>query len=174
MKVVNFTHPFYLISDSHFYHSRLAFEFGLRTHFKSIEEMNGTIFNNWNNTVSDEDYIFFLGDFVVGAEQKYKVAQIIYDALKGRKIFLKGNHDEHLKKYTNIPVIEGSLGVIYKEKRILLNHEPIWDFDRNKWDYHFFGHIHNNSDNERIDKTCMFNCSVEMINYKPVLIDDIF
>lgn len=173
MKVVNFTHPFYLISDTHFYHSRLAFDFGLRNHFKSIEDMNSTIFENWNNTVSDEDYIFFLGDFVIGAENKYETAQIIYDSLNGKKIFLKGNHDERLKKYTNIPVIDGSLGVIYKEKRILLNHEPIWDFDRSKWDWHVFGHIHNNSDNESVDKSCMKNVSVEMIDYTPVHIDNI-
>jgi calcineurin-like phosphoesterase family protein len=173
LKVVNFTKPFWIISDTHFFHSRLAFDFGLRTEFKSIEEMNETIFNNWNNTVKPDDYLFFLGDFVVGAEQKYKTAQILYDSLNGKKIFLQGNHDEHLGKYTNIPVINGPMGVLYKDKRILFNHEPMWNFDKKQWDYHIFGHIHNNSENSRIDKTCMKNVSVEMINYTPVFIDDV-
>lgn len=174
MKIVNFTKPFYLISDTHFYHSRLAFDFGLRTQFKSIEAMNKCIFDNWNQTVTDEDYIIFLGDFVVGAENKYETAQILYDSLHGRKLFLKGNHDENLKKFTKIPVIEDSLGIIYKGKRILLNHEPIWDFDRSQWDFHVFGHIHNNELNQRVDKNCMKNVSVEMINYTPVSIDKCF
>lgn len=170
MKVVNFTNPFWLISDLHFFHSRLAFDFGLRTQFKSIEEMNETIFNNWNNTVKPEDYIFFLGDFVVGAEQKYKTAQILYDSLNGKKIFLKGNHDENLGKYTKIPVITGPLEVLYGDKRILLNHEPIWDFEQ---DLMICGHIHNNGENEKL-KPNMFNVSVEVVNYAPVHIDDIF
>lgn len=170
MRIVNFTKPFYLISDTHFFHSRLAFDFGLRTHFKSIEEMNETIFNNWNNTISDDDYIFFLGDFVIGHEQKYKTAQYIYDCLNGKKIFLKGNHDEHLKEYTKIPVMEDLLEIRYREKRILLNHEPIYKFDQ---DLMICGHIHNNEENGRL-KPNMFNVSVEMINYTPIHIDTIF
>lgn len=169
MKVVNFTKPFWLISDAHFYHSKLAFEFGLRTQFKSIEEMNETIFNNWNNTVAEDDYIFFLGDFVVGAPNKYATAQVLYDALNGKKIFFKGNHDEFLGRYTNIPVITGPLEVLYKGKRILLNHEPMWDFEQ---DLQICGHIHSNEENSRL-KPNMINVSVEMVNYTPVHIDEV-
>lgn len=169
MRVVKFTKPFYLISDTHFFHSRLAFDFGLRTNFKSIEEMNETIFSNWNNTISEDDYVFFLGDFVVGAENKYKTAQVIYDSLNGKKIFLRGNHDEHLKESTTIPVIDGPMEIIYNGFRILLNHEPIFSFDQ---DVMICGHIHNNEVNETL-KSNMYNVSVEMIDYKPQFIDTI-
>jgi calcineurin-like phosphoesterase family protein len=168
LKVVNFSKPFYLISDSHFYHSRLAFDFGLRTQFKSIEEVNQTIFDNWNNTISDDDYIFFLGDFVIGHPEKYKVAQIIYDLLKGKKIFVKGSHDNHLKEYTNIPVQMGPMEIIYKGKRILLNHEPIYKF---KQDLLIHGHVHKKLPFHY--KPNMFNVSCEVINYTPVHIDKI-
>lgn len=170
MKVVNFTKPFWLISDTHFYHTKLFFEFGLRKEFKSTEEVNKLMFDNWNNTVTDEDYIFFLGDFVIGCENKYETAQIIYNSLNGKKIFLKGNHDEKLKKYTKIPVIEESLEILYNGKRILLNHKPIWDF---KQDLMICGHIHNSEENQKL-KSNMFNVSVEMINYTPIHIDEIF
>jgi len=169
LKVVNFTKPFWLISDTHFFHSRLAFDFGLRTHFKSIEEMNKTIFDNWNKTVKDDDYIFFLGDFVIGAQEKYKTAQILYESLNGKKIFLKGNHDEHLGKYTNIPVQNGPLEILYQGKRILLNHEPIYSFEQ---DLMVCGHIHNNEENNRL-KPNMINVSVEVVNYTPVHIDEV-
>jgi calcineurin-like phosphoesterase family protein len=172
MQSVRFTKPFYLISDTHFWHSRLAFEFGLRTQFNSIEEMNKTIFENWNNTIGEDDYIFFLGDFVCGSNvhgfDKYKTAQIIYDNLQGKKILIKGNHDENLKKYTKIPVIEESLEIIYKDKRIILSHAPIEVF---KQDISIHGHVHNNLTFHH--KPNCFNVSCEVVNFTPVHIDDI-
>jgi calcineurin-like phosphoesterase family protein len=173
MRIVNFEQPFYLISDTHFWHTRLFFEFGLRKEFSSTEEVNKLMFDNWNNTVSDNDFVFFLGDFVVGHPEKYKTAQILHDSLRGRKIFLKGNHDSDINKYTNIKVIDDNLGVIYKGKRILLSHRPVWDLDRSRWDYSIFGHIHNNEENSRLNNSYQKNVSVEVINYKPVLIDQV-
>jgi calcineurin-like phosphoesterase family protein len=176
LKIVNFTKPFWLISDTHFFHTKLFFEFGLRTEFKDTEEVNRTMLENWNNTVLDDEYIIFLGDFVCGTHEhgldKYVTAQAIYDSLKGRKIFLKGNHDERLKKYTKIPIIEDSLGIIYKGKRILLNHEPVSNFERNDWDLMIHGHVHNNLIFHH--QKDMFNVSIESVNYKPVHIDEIF
>jgi len=171
LKVVNFTKPFWLISDTHFGHERLAFEFGLRTQFKNIDEHNETIFCNWNEKVSPESNIIFLGDFVVGAFNKYGTAKVLYNALHGRKFMMLGNHDGHLADY--IPAFDGPLEVKYLDKRLLLSHEPLWDFDRSKYFAHIFGHIHSNSENEKVDKTCMKNVSVEMVNYAPVFIDDI-
>lgn len=172
MKSVNFTKPFWLISDCHFYHTKLFFEFGLRTEFKSTEEVNKVILENWNNTVSEDDYIFFLGDFVCGTQEhgldKYKTAQAIYDCLNGKKVFILGSHDGHMGEYSKIPVIKGPIEILYKEKRILLDHEPIYTFDQ---DIMIHGHVHKNLPFHH--KPNMFNVSVEVVNYKPVLIDDI-
>jgi calcineurin-like phosphoesterase family protein len=135
--------------------------------------MNETIFNNWCEIISN-DIIFFLGDFVIGHSNKYNTTQILWDSLPGRKYFLKGSHDEHTKKYTNIPVIEDKeIQVKYKNINILMTHEPVWNFDRTKYNLHIFGHIHNNKENEKVDKTCMKNVSVEMVGYKPIHIDNI-
>jgi len=172
MRVVNFTHPFYLISDTHYYHTKLFFEFGLRKEFKTTEEVNELMFNNWNNTISKDTFILFLGDFVCGTQEhgldKYKTAQSIYERLNGKKIFIKGSHDNKLKEYTNIPVIEGPIEIIYKEKRILLNHEPLQHFDQ---DILIHGHVHR-SFPYHYKQNC-FNVSVEVINYTPVSIDKI-
>ena len=61
MKVVNQLTKFWIISDTHFFHTKLFFEFGLRKEFKDTEEVNKIMFENWNNTVSDDDFIFFFG-----------------------------------------------------------------------------------------------------------------
>jgi calcineurin-like phosphoesterase family protein len=172
LKVINFTKPFYLISDCHFFHTKLFFEFGLRTEFKDTEDVNRTMFENWNNTISDEDYIFFLGDFVCGTNEhgldKYKTAQILYDSLNGKKIFIKGSHDEHMKEYTKIPIQNGPIEILYKGKRILLNHEPIKEFEQHIL---IHGHVHK-SFPYHYKQNC-FNISCEVINYIPIHIDKI-
>ena len=38
--------------------------------FKTVEEMNGVLIENWNRTVGKEDTVYFLGD--IGAEQYVK------------------------------------------------------------------------------------------------------
>jgi len=172
LKTVNFSKPFYLISDTHYYHTKLFFEFGLRKEFKTTEEVNALMFKNWNDTVSDDDYVIFLGDFVCGTQEhgldKYKTAQVIYDGLNGKKIFFKGSHDNGLKRFTNIPVIEDSLEIIYKDTKILLSHKPILNFTQN---ISIHGHIHRNSP-FHYKQNC-FNVSCEVVNYTPVNIDTI-
>ena len=172
MKVVNFTKGFFLISDTHFWHTKLFFEFGLRKEFKNTEEVNKLIFENWNNTVSDDDYIFFLGDFVCGTYEhgldKYKTAQTLYDCLNGKKVFILGSHDGHMGKYTKIPVIRGPIEILYKEKRILIDHEPIYTFEQ---ELMIHGHVHKSLPFHHQPK--MFNVSVEVVNYTPVHIDKI-
>lgn len=165
----NFEKPFYVISDCHWFHSRLAFDFGLRTQFKSIDEMNETIFDNWCETISENDVIFHLGDWVIGHPNKYETAQILFDSLPGIKKFILGNHDTHLNEFTNINAYEEPVYLEYKGKSILLCHEPIYDFEQ---DYECCGHIHNNSENDKLNDN-MFNCSVEMINFTPILIDEV-
>lgn len=170
MRIVNFEKPFYLISDTHLFHKNIIEYCG--RHFSSVEEMNTTIFNNWNNTIGEDEFVWFLGDFVCGVKNKYDVAQTIYDSLNGKKLFIKGNHDRQLKKYTKIPVIEeGEIGIIYKGFRLLLSHRPIWKFDRSNWDLAIHGHVHNSLPLHH--RNNMFNVSVEMINYIPVHIDDV-
>lgn len=166
-----FDKPFYVISDCHWFHSRLAFDFGLRKQFISIEQMNELMYMNWCETVSPEDIIFHLGDWVIGHPNKYATAQILYDSLPGIKKFLLGNHDTYLNEYTTINAYDGPISLKYKDKTILLCHEPIYDFDE---DIELCGHIHNDKEANDKLKSNMFNCSVEMIGFKPILIDDIF
>ena len=52
----------YFISDTHFNHNNII-KYCNRP-FKSINEMNQTIINNWNKTVKADDEIYHLGDLV--------------------------------------------------------------------------------------------------------------
>lgn len=51
----------FFTSDTHFGSER-TLKFSRRP-FKNVEEMDNTIINNWNKTVSDKDTVYHLGDF---------------------------------------------------------------------------------------------------------------
>jgi len=164
---IEMSEGFYLCSDCHWYHENII-KYCNRP-FKNAEEMNEVMFNNWQETISPEDKVIYLGDWVIGSDKKYAIAQVLHDELNGKKLFIQGNHDEQLHKHTTIKTIKGTIEVKYKGLNILLCHEPIWDFDH---DLQVCGHIHNNEVNNQL-KWNMFNAGMEMTNYTPVHIDDV-
>ena len=76
----------YFTSDHHFWHNNII-KFCKRP-FASVEEMNKTMIQNWNNTVSTEDTIYYLGDFSMAA----RLAEIYTPKLNGIKYLVPGNH----------------------------------------------------------------------------------
>jgi calcineurin-like phosphoesterase family protein len=40
--------------------------------FKTVEEMNKTLINNWNSKVTKEDVVFHLGDFCFGPYKEFE------------------------------------------------------------------------------------------------------
>ena len=81
----------WLTSDLHFNHKNiLKYEPETRP-FETVEEMNETLFNNWNSVVGNEDTVYVLGDFFMGKTDK--ISEII-NRLNGKEIVLvSGNHD---------------------------------------------------------------------------------
>lgn len=159
----------FVISDNHFFHRRII-EFCSRP-FQSVEEMDETMFNNWNNTVSDDDVVLFGGDFVVGSRSqgtdKDTAAKLLYDNLNGTKLFMRGNHD---KEVTSIPFYSKQKMIIkYNDYTFTLSHYPLPNFDT---DFLLYGHVHNNP-HEISENKNVFNCSVENINYTPINLNEI-
>lgn len=140
-------------SDTHFHHKHVI---GYCSRpFLSLEDMNAALIKNWNEKVkSDDDEVFFLGDFAFCGVQK---AREIFDQLRGRKHLVAGNHDRIARKlpwetiadYRVIrPQIEyeDDEGEIQKVAHpIVLFHFPIisWDgMGHGSW--HIHGHCHGN------------------------------
>ena len=64
----------YYISDVHLFHKNVTAEgsnFDKRP-FQTLEEMHKTIKTNWNNTVTDFDTIFHLGNVALTNENEIK------------------------------------------------------------------------------------------------------
>jgi len=136
--------------------------------FINIADMNKTLIDNWNNIVSEKDTVYFLGDLGCGGGSKstdYWLKQ-----LKGKIIFIKGNHDRSKK----IKFYE-SYTLNYKNYKFFLTHKP--EQVPNDWNgWVICGHHHNNKIQEypfinKINKK--INVSVELTKYRPVDIDEI-
>lgn len=129
--------------------------------FQDIEEMNKTIIENWNNTVSKNDTVFVLGD--VGFFKKDKAIKII-NGLNGHKYLIMGNHDKahSTRWWREVGFKEVSKYPIIYNKNYILSHEPIFNESTPYINIH--GHIHS----KRIDSLQHFNVSVECINYTPI------
>lgn len=178
----------YFISDLHLGHIRcLAFD---NRPFKSIEEHDHCLIENWNSAVGIDDDVYLLGD--ISWYNSTKTIEI-FKNLNGNVHLIKGNHDNKILKNRDLQAIFSEI-VDYKEltldndKGIILCHYPIPCFKNHYYGwYHLYGHVHssfewNMMENCKMnmqalyDKQCqMFNVGAMMpyINYKPRTLEEI-
>lgn len=78
----------YFISDTHFNHKNVI-KYDKRP-FDSLEEMEWEIIKRWNNTVSNKDIVYHLGDFGFGNPKRFRE---IIKCLNGEINLIRGNHD---------------------------------------------------------------------------------
>lgn len=106
-------------SDTHFGSER-TLELSKRP-FKTVEEMDKTMINNWNKIVSKDDIVFHLGDF--GDYKRVK-------ELNGIKMLILGNYEEkdNANGELSLDGFDKCLGrvdqVYFGNKIINLAHEP--------------------------------------------------
>ena len=147
----------YVTSDQHFDHrnaNRLC-----ERPFSSLEEMNEVLLSRWNETVGPQDIVYHLGDLALGQKP-----WLWLEKLHGQIIIIRGNHDR--KWYAR----DKSLTLSYAGIDLLLIHRPWEAADWEGWILH--GHSHQkrpfiDPENRRV------NVSVEMTDYRPVLLDTI-
>ncbi len=179
---------YFFIADTHFGHGNaLAFD---NRPFKTIEEHDRALAENWNNAVGPDDEVFILGD--ISWHNATKTNEILR-ALNGKKHLIIGNHDKKLLKNREFQSLFMEITdykeLPYREKRsIVLSHYPIPCFNHHYYGwYHLYGHVHVSFEwnmMERMkyemetlyDKPCyMFNCGVmlDYMDYTPRTLDEI-
>lgn len=168
----------YFISDTHFNHKNII-KYCNRP-FKDVEEMNRIMIQNWNNMVTDFDTVFHLGDVALTIESDMKE---IIPNLRGKKILIRGNHDNKSKEFfrnLGFDFIPDSPLRLNNEK-LILSHKPLRDSEIPVGYVNIHGHIHNNSLN-RINpitneaeypenlysERLYINVSVDVIDFKPI------
>lgn len=133
----------FFIADLHFGHFNII-RYDNRD-FKTVEEMDSTLIENWNNVVSDEDTVYILGDISWYDEEK---TVEIFNKLKGTKILIKGNHDRVargsrlMKCFAN--VCDYYELYLDKKNKVVMSHYPMpfWNGQFHNT-VHLYGHVHN-------------------------------
>lgn len=136
----------FLISDTHHFHKNIIqFEASHRGQFKSVEEMNEYLIQQWNMVVSNDDTVYHLGD--ISMHGSYSKMVSILSRLNGKIIVIQGNHDDTkvYKRLLEDGYIEEfhRVGIrLRREKQSMwLTHYPMEiGLRERKWSIH--GHIH--------------------------------
>lgn len=181
----------FIIADLHFFHKG-AIQFDGRP-FRTVQEMNQRLIENWNKVVKAEDTVYVLGDMFFKAKHD-EVIQVL-EQLNGKIIVVFGNHEKALM--TNNQAIteyihetHHYLEVPYEYKgehhRLVLSHYPIPLFNGHFRDNHthLYGHVHrteeylmthyqqlmnfHNSNIEGIHRMFNVGCMIPEINYTPI------
>ena len=153
----------YFTSDTHFNHANII-GFCNRP-FKSVEEMNEKLIENWNNVVGADDIVFHLGDFCLGGSAEWTK---VLDRLNGKIYLIQGNHDMK------------NLRLGYTQ-RFDLNHCPFLCYGgayRDTWQ--LFGHVHTSKYNTGKDKSRLaylfptqYDVGVDNNNFTPVFFEQV-
>jgi len=160
-------------SDQHFFHANII-KYCKRP-FSSVEQMNQTLINNWNKKVTNKDNVYILGDLSWGSiDQTLEILK----QLKGRKYFIKGNHDGFI-----LNGIRGQFEwvrdyAMIKDdgQKVVLFHYPIYAWDcQFHGSIHLYGHIHNNYEQypELLTWKNAYNVGVEVNDYEPKTLKEI-
>src|SRR3989344_7294657 len=165
----------FVTSDLHLDHTNII-KYCKRP-FLNTEDMNKTLVDNWNNTVSNKDTVYFLGDMSFGKGSRS--ADYWMSKLNGNIFFIRGfsykpsgerNQHDRISKTKNV---FDNLVIEYKDRKFFLVHDP--DQVPSDWkDWAICGHHHNNKLEEYplIDKqNKRINVSVELTKYRPIEMD---
>ena len=170
----------FFTSDTHFNHKAII-GFCNRP-WKSIEEHDQALIENWNSVVSPDDTVFHLGDFVFGGFPKWKE---IVEQLNGHIYLIRGNHDDKQMTAGIQTLFEDCLyqaRILVDGRTVYLNHFPFLCFGhgdpkiyKDSYSIQLFGHIHSgpNSTSADVSRSSIlyptqYDVGVDNNNYRPI------
>jgi calcineurin-like phosphoesterase family protein len=169
----------FVTADTHFGHSKsLSFiqpDGSPLRPFDSVEEMDETMVANWNAVVGPRDTVYHLGDVVIP-----RASLKILDRLNGRKILVRGNHDQGpLKDFSRyFEDVRGAFfhpGDSTMRGGLIFTHIPVHPSCLTG---HYLGNVHGHlhchqiiTDGE-VDRR-YYNCCVERNDFTPVPLETI-
>ncbi len=158
----------YIISDHHFFHKNIV-EYAQRP----VDHMEILVAEH-NAVVKKEDRVLFLGDLSFADKEK---TGLMISRLNGTKYIILGNHDRHNDSWyqdIGFEVSESIFKVFVDGKDsypIIFSHRPVPFLPESYYNIH--GHIHRGVKTDFPLSPKYFNASCEVLNYKPILLEDI-
>ena len=165
----------YFIADPYFGHVN-AIRLCNRP-FETIEEMNETLIQNWNERIHGNDTVYIVGDMFFRCADP----EAILKRLHGKKHLLIGNHDgswihkvDTTKYFQSVShMLETSDG----EHALTLCHYPLLSWNHQKRAYMIYGHLHANTDVDYMpqifSRPNMLNAGVDINGFKPVTFSEL-
>jgi len=154
----------FITSDTHFAHFNCA---TLWRGFKSIEEHDSTIVENWNAIVAKKDVVWHLGDVLMRGD-----GFDILPQLNGIKHLVLGNHEkENVHRY--FPYFHKIVSTKVLKDMFVLSHAPLHEFNLvYKWKRpNVHGHLHKTAEHFKDLGNNYINMNTELHGYEPVHID---
>lgn len=171
----------FFIGDTHFEHKNVI-KYDKRP-FGDTYHMRDEIIKNWNNAVSNNDIVYFMGDFSFGGS---KITTEIANQLNGIIYLIQGNHDNYktLKKTNRFEKIyEYGTEIYVKDEdirtdrnrgyqMIVLSHYPIL-----VWNKHHVGswmlHAHTHGSlmagfKDSLYQRKIMDMGCNLLNYTPI------
>jgi calcineurin-like phosphoesterase family protein len=160
----------FLIGDTHFGDEKMV-KLENRP-FKNAVEQTITLKSIWNKTVTDEDTVIVVGDFIDVNSAPYHY-NVIKNNLNGKLILIRGNHDTESDKY----YYDLGFSKIYDYPIVLDNfwivsHEPQY-INKNFPYANIFAHVHNNPMYKTYSSRHYCVSAERLENFAPISFDDI-
>lgn len=153
-------------SDTHFGHKAII-RFSNRP-FSSVEDMDETLIQRWNERVKPNDLIWHLGDFAFHKSPTH--LERLFNRLNGTKCLIIGNHDHNDTKRLSWANIKALTTIVLDKVPVILCHYGLRVWDRSHHgSLHLYGHSHNTlpGNNQSLD------VGVDCWDFRPVNIDEI-
>lgn len=161
----------WLVSDTHFGHRGMTIftrDDGSPVRPWDCEkQMSLDMIEYWNDTVSHEDKVYHLGDFVINRKWLY-----VQNLLNGRKILIKGNHD--IFKLTDYAAFD-DIRAYHVLDNVLLSHIPVHPSQKGRFIANVHGHTHYRRvlDEQGNPDPFYIPVSVEHTDYRPINWEDV-
>ncbi|WP_311274018.1 metallophosphoesterase [Methylobacterium sp. WCS2018Hpa-22] len=166
---INLTPPkgtVWLTGDTHFGHAGSIAQ--SKRPFRDVAEMDRLLIEAWNSCVRANDTVIHAGDFEWGHTPE-RAAQI-FQALKGRKHLIVGNHDR--ARVTDLPweSVQERLTVHAGGRRIVCDHYPM-----RAWPGAFRGvlHVHGHTHGSLPGTSQSCDVGVDCWGYAPARVEDV-
>ena len=155
----------FFVSDTHFNHKNILTYEPIRKEIlgvETVEQMDEKLIKNWNSIVSNDDTVWFLGDFAMGSREH--VIELGHK-LKGHKNMIKGNHDLFPDQvYLDAGFERVSRYPVLLKGEFILSHAPL--ANKNIGDLiNIFGHVHSKGEFDESHFICV---CVERTGGKPI------
>ena len=152
----------FVISDTHFDHKNII-SYTNRP-FKTVEEMNKILIDNWNSVVGPDDIVIHCGDFCM--TNKRTSVKKYAEQLNGRKFIVLGNHDSKRVPFLDCGFCGAARNYIIIGDKIFCHNKEKVPPQKLAGRYTYYGHVHNKDATPLTDSSR--NVCVELIDYRPL------